>query len=70
MQNNYHIYDLCVFRMLEGHSNPAIESPEPNDTPIVEDDNMETVHLIDVTQLVNPQEIDARKKRGFKGKKK
>lgn len=68
---------LLAFRMLEGHSNPAIESPEYNSTSIVEDTNMETVHMVDGSdplqddvQLVNPQEVEARKKRGCKGKKK
>ncbi|XP_017767349.1 PREDICTED: heat shock factor protein-like isoform X3 [Eufriesea mexicana] len=66
-----------VAEMLEGHPNPAIESPEHNNTSIIEDNNMETVHLIDDSvqlqddmQLVNPQEIDTKKKRGCKGKKK
>lgn len=64
-------------RMLEGHPNPAIESPEHNNTSIIEDNNMESVHLVDDSiqlqddiQLINPQEIDIKKKRGCKGKKK
>ncbi|XP_076684814.1 heat shock factor protein isoform X2 [Andrena cerasifolii] len=69
--------EYIVAEMLEGQSNPAIESPEHNSTSMVEDTNMETVHLVDGSdslqddvQLVNPQEVDARKKRGCKGKKK
>ncbi|CAK9817145.1 Heat shock factor protein [Anthophora plagiata] len=69
--------EYIVAEMLEGHQNPAIESPEHNNTTIMEDDNMETVHLVDDSiqlpddiQLVNPQEVDAKKKRGYKGKKK
>ncbi|XP_076247297.1 uncharacterized protein LOC143187152 isoform X2 [Calliopsis andreniformis] len=69
--------EYIVAEMLEGHPNPSIESPEHN-ASIVEDSNMETVHLVDNSdhlqddniQLVNPQEVDARKKRGCKGKKK
>ncbi|CAK9832257.1 Heat shock factor protein [Anthophora retusa] len=69
--------EYIVAEMLEGHQNPAIESPDHNNTTIMEDNNMETVHLVDDsiqlpddTQLVNPQEVDAKKKRGYKGKKK
>ncbi|CAL7943102.1 unnamed protein product [Xylocopa violacea] len=68
--------EYIVAEMLEGHSNPSIESPKHNSTPTMEE-NMETVHLVDETvhlqddiQLVNPQEVEAKKKRGCKGKKK
>ncbi|XP_076752301.1 uncharacterized protein LOC143424235 isoform X2 [Xylocopa sonorina] len=68
--------EYIVAEMLEGHSNPSIESPKHNNTPTMEE-NMETVHLVDETvhlqddiQLVNPQEVEAKKKRGCKGKKK
>lgn len=62
-------------RMLEGHPNPAIESPEHSNTSII-DNNMESVHLVDDSilqddiQLINPHEIDIKKRRGCKGKKK
>ncbi|XP_012148968.1 uncharacterized protein LOC100874674 isoform X3 [Megachile rotundata] len=69
--------EYIVAEMLEGHSNPSIESPEHNNTSIMEDNHIETVHLVDNSlqlqdniRLVNPQEIDAKKKRGNKGKKK
>ncbi|XP_034189923.1 uncharacterized protein LOC117608626 isoform X1 [Osmia lignaria lignaria] len=69
--------EYIVAEMLEGHSNPSIESPEHNNTSIMDDNNIETVHLVDNSvqlqddiQLINPQEIDAKKKRGCKGKKK
>ncbi|KAF3429790.1 hypothetical protein E2986_01473 [Frieseomelitta varia] len=69
--------EYIVAEMLEGHPNPAIESPEHNNTSIIEDNNMESVHLVDDSvqlqddmQLINPQEIDVKKKRGCKGKKK
>ncbi|KAG7199313.1 hypothetical protein KM043_018164 [Ampulex compressa] len=48
-----------VAEMLEGHQNPSIESPEHNETTLQAD-----------IQFVNSQEIDAKKKRGCKGKKK
>lgn len=65
--------------MLENQQHPAIESPEhPNDTSLVDDDSMETIHLVDNAvhlqsddiSLVKSQEIDAKKKRPCKGKKK
>lgn len=63
--------------MLEGHPNPAIESPEHNNSSIMEDNNMETIHLVDDPvhlpddiQLINSQETETKKKRGCKGKKK
>ncbi|XP_043787023.1 heat shock factor protein 1-like isoform X4 [Apis laboriosa] len=69
--------EYIVAEMLEGHPNPAIESPEHNNTLIMEDNNMETIHLVDDSvqlqddiQLINAQEIEAKKKRGCKGKKK
>ncbi|XP_076281438.1 heat shock factor protein isoform X3 [Lasioglossum baleicum] len=69
--------DYIVAEMLEGDSNPAIQSPEHNSASIIDAGNMETVHLVDDSMqfqadiLVNPQDIDARlKKRGCKGKKK
>lgn len=68
--------EYIVAEMLEGHPNPSIESPEHNNTSIIEDNNMESVHLVDSVQLqddmqlINPQEIDVKKKRGCKGKKK
>ncbi|XP_078040473.1 heat shock factor protein isoform X2 [Augochlora pura] len=69
--------EYIVAEMLEGDSNPAIQSPEHNSASIIDENNMETIHLVDDSvqlhddvQLVNPQEIDARKKRGMKGKKK
>ncbi|XP_017791384.1 PREDICTED: heat shock factor protein 1-like isoform X1 [Habropoda laboriosa] len=69
--------EYIVAEMLEGHQNPSIESPDHNNTTIMEDTNMETVHLVDDSiqlqddiQLVNPQEVDPKKKRGCKGKKK
>lgn len=68
---------MFAFRMLEGDPNPSIESPEHDNTSIMEDSNMETIHLVedpvqlqDEIQLVNPQHIDTKKKRGCKGKKK
>ncbi|XP_054014424.1 heat shock factor protein-like isoform X5 [Hylaeus anthracinus] len=69
--------EYIVAEMLEGHQSPAIQSPEHNSASIIDDNNMETVHLVDDSvqlqnemQLVNQQEIDTRKKRGCKGKKK
>ncbi|XP_033331458.2 uncharacterized protein LOC117223334 isoform X3 [Megalopta genalis] len=69
--------EYIVAEMLEGDSNPAIQSPEHNSASVIDENNMETIHLVDDSvqlhddiQLVNPQEIDARKKRGCKGKKK
>ncbi|KAL2711727.1 heat shock factor protein-like isoform X5 [Vespula squamosa] len=68
-----------VAEMLENQQHPAIESPEqPNDTSLVDDDSMETIHLVDNAvhlqsddiSLVKSQEIDAQKKRPCKGKKK
>ncbi|KAF7385036.1 hypothetical protein HZH66_012122 [Vespula vulgaris] len=68
-----------VAEMLENQQHPAIESPEhPNDTSLVDDDSMETIHLVDNAvhlqsddiSLVKSQEIDAKKKRPCKGKKK
>ncbi|PBC29556.1 Heat shock factor protein [Apis cerana cerana] len=65
--------EYIVAEMLEGHPNPAIESPEHNNTLIMEDNNMETIHLVDDSvqlqddiQLINAQEIEAKKKRGCK----
>ncbi|XP_050600779.1 heat shock factor protein isoform X2 [Bombus affinis] len=69
--------EYIVAEMLEGHPNPAIESPEHNNSSIMEDNNMETIHLVDDSvhlpddiQLVNSQETEIKKKRGCKGKKK
>ncbi|XP_043590915.1 heat shock factor protein isoform X3 [Bombus pyrosoma] len=69
--------EYIVAEMLEGHSNPAIESPEHNNSSIMEDSNMETIHLVDDSvhlpddiQLINSQETETKKKRGCKGKKK
>ncbi|XP_043259854.1 heat shock factor protein-like isoform X4 [Colletes gigas] len=69
--------EYIVAEMLEGHPSPSIQSPEHNNASVIDDNNMETVHLIhdpvqlqDEIQLINPQEIDTRKKRGCKGKKK
>ncbi|XP_015428913.1 PREDICTED: heat shock factor protein-like isoform X2 [Dufourea novaeangliae] len=69
--------EYIVAEMLEGDPNPAVQSPEHSSTSIIDEHNMETVHLVDDSiqlqdniQLVNPQEIEARKKRGCKGKKK
>ncbi|XP_076228675.1 heat shock factor protein isoform X2 [Nomia melanderi] len=69
--------DYIVAEMLEGDPNPAIQSPEHNTASIMDENNMESVHLVDDSaqleddiQLVNPREIDARKKRVCKGKKK
>ncbi|XP_003486028.1 heat shock factor protein isoform X3 [Bombus impatiens] len=69
--------EYIVAEMLEGHPNPAIESPEHNNTSIMEDNNMETIHLVDDPlhlpddiQLINSQETETKKKRGCKGKKK
>ncbi|XP_035723602.1 heat shock factor protein 1-like isoform X2 [Vespa mandarinia] len=68
-----------VAEMLENQQHPAIESPEhPNDSSLVDDDSMETIHLVDNAvhlqrndiSLVKSQEIDAKKKRPCKGKKK
>lgn len=63
--------------MSEGQPSPIFQSPEHNNTSIIDESNVETIHLDDESvqlqdeiQLVNPQEIDARKKRGCKGKKK
>lgn len=63
--------------MLEGDPNPTIQSPEHNTASIMDENNMESVHLVDDSaqleddiQLVNPREIDGRKKRVCKGKKK
>ncbi|XP_071857560.1 heat shock factor protein isoform X2 [Bombus fervidus] len=39
--------EYIVAEMLEGHPNPAIESPEHNNSSIMEDNNMETIHLVD-----------------------
>ncbi|XP_026675184.1 heat shock factor protein isoform X3 [Ceratina calcarata] len=69
--------EYIVAEMLEGHSNPSVESPKNSNTSIMEDSNMETIHLVDDTvqlqdeiQLVNPHEVESKKKRGCKGKKK
>ncbi|XP_033316463.1 uncharacterized protein LOC117156065 isoform X2 [Bombus vancouverensis nearcticus] len=69
--------EYIVAEMLEGHPNPAIESPEHNNTSIMEDTNMETIHLVDDPlhlpddiELINSQETETKKKRGCKGKKK
>ncbi|XP_068967810.1 heat shock factor protein-like isoform X2 [Bombus flavifrons] len=69
--------EYIVAEMLEGHPNPAIESPEHNNSSIMEDNNMETIHLVDDPvhlpddiQLINSQETETKKKRGCKGKKK
>ncbi|XP_033347361.1 heat shock factor protein-like isoform X4 [Bombus vosnesenskii] len=69
--------EYIVAEMLEGHPNPAIESPEHNNTSIMEDNNMETIHLVDDPlhlpddiELINSQETETKKKRGCKGKKK
>lgn len=68
-----------VAEMLENQPNPAIESPDhPIQSPLIDDDSMETIHLVDDAvclqnddiSLVRPQEIDAKKKRNCKGKKK
>lgn len=64
--------------MLENQQHPAIESPEhPNDSSLVDDDSMETIHLVDNAvhlqsdvSLVKSQEIDEKNKRPCKGKKK
>ncbi|XP_060820146.1 heat shock factor protein-like isoform X5 [Bombus pascuorum] len=69
--------EYIVAEMLEGHPNPAVESPEHNNSSIMEDNNMETIDLVDDPvnlsddiQLINSQEAEAKKKRGCKGKKK
>ncbi|XP_076177819.1 heat shock factor protein isoform X2 [Ptiloglossa arizonensis] len=69
--------EYIVAKMSEGQPSPIFQSPEHNNTSIIDESNVETIHLDDESvqlqdeiQLVNPQEIDARKKRGCKGKKK
>ncbi|KAK2580615.1 hypothetical protein KPH14_007729 [Odynerus spinipes] len=68
-----------VAEMLENQQNPAIESPDhPNDSSLIDDDSMETIHLVDDAvrlqnddiSLIRPQELDTKKKRNCKDKKK
>ncbi|XP_066599441.1 heat shock factor protein-like isoform X2 [Prorops nasuta] len=66
-----------VAEMLENHPNPAIESPEHQSSSIIDDENVETIQLVDQSddlsneiELITSDEIETKKKRGPKGKKK
>lgn len=75
----YHLIDSAMIsdcRMLEHSASPAVQSPDAHSLPPMDDDETETIQLIaspvhrpDSGQLITPQEIDCKKKRGSKGKK-
>lgn len=68
--------NFSIFRMLENEA-PAVHSPE-HTVASIDDDNMETINFVedpitqfeDEIEMISPHEIDVKKKRTSKGKKK